>query len=95
MDYTSDSDVSDDTQELVKRGLASVRRKRTTTTLQPERVNEHFSVHNMDNCNIRHPLYQDGVNGATSTHGLNIVVKEVVNGQNRNKNITGCKLSGC
>jgi len=84
MDYTSDSDVSDDTRELVKRGLASVRRKRTTTTLQPERVYEHFSVPNMDNYNIRHPLCQDGVKGATSTHGLNIVDKEVVNGQNHN-----------
>jgi len=84
MDYTSDSDVSDDTRDLVMQGLASVRRKRTTTALQSDRVYERFPVPNMDNYNIRHPLYQEGINGASSTHGLNMVAKESGIGQNRN-----------
>jgi len=75
MDYTSDSDVSDGTRELVRQGLASVRRKRTTIALQPDRVYERFPVPNMDNYNIRHPLCQDWINGAASTHGLNMVEK--------------------
>jgi len=37
MEYTSDSDVSEDTQELVRQGLASVKRKRMTTSLRLER----------------------------------------------------------
>jgi len=76
MEYTSDSDVSDGTQELVRQGFASVRRKWANTALQPDRIYESFPVPNMDNYNIRHPLCQDGINDAASTHGLNMVVKK-------------------
>jgi len=38
----------------------------------------------MDNYNIRYPLCQDRINGAASTHGLNMVGKKIANGQNRN-----------
>jgi len=85
MEYTGDSDVSDDTRELVRQGLAVVKRKRVTMTLRPERLSERFSVSNMDTSQIRHPLCPDGLNGGTSIHGLNIVEREVVNGQNHNK----------
>jgi len=84
MDYTSDSDVSEDTQELVRQGLASVKRKRVTMSLGPERPRERLSVSNMDMSNIRHPLCQEGPNGATSTHGLNIASREIAIGQNHN-----------
>jgi len=84
MDYTSDSDVSDGTKELVRQGLASVRRKRTSTASRPDRVYGRFPVPDTDNYNIGHPLCPDGINGAASIHGLYIVAKKIVNGQNRN-----------
>jgi len=60
MDYTSDSDVSEDTRDLVRQGLASVKRKRVTIASYPERAHERLSVVNMDTSNIRHPLCQEG-----------------------------------
>jgi len=84
MDYTSDSDVSDGTRELVRQGLASVRRKRASAASQPDHVYGRLPVPDTDNYNIRHP---DGINGAASIHGLNILAKEIVNGQNRNISI--------
>jgi len=84
MDYTSDSDVSDGTKELVRQGLASVQRKRTSAASQPDRVYGRFPVPDTDNHNIRYPLSPDEINGAASTHGLSILAKEIVNGQNRN-----------
>jgi len=84
MEYTSDSDVSDDTRELVRQGLATVKRKRVTIALQPERLRERLSVSNMDTSHIRHPLCQDGLIGANSIHGLNPADREIANGQNHN-----------
>jgi len=84
MDYTTDSDVSEDTQELVRQGLASVKRKSVTVPLHPERTRERLSVINMDTSNIRHPLCQESSNGATSTHGLNIEGRKIAKGQNHN-----------
>jgi len=60
MEYTSDSDVNEDTRDLVRQGLASVKRKRVIVALQPERLRERLSVHNMDTSSIRYPLSQDG-----------------------------------
>jgi len=71
MEYTSDSDVSKDTRDLVWQGLASVKRKRVTVALQPEHPHERISVSNMDTSHIRHPLCQDGLIVATSIHGPN------------------------
>jgi len=84
MEYTSDSDVSEDTRDLVRQGLASVKRKRVTIALQPERLRERLSVPNMAISSIRHPLWQDGSIGAISTHGLNPADREFINGQNHN-----------
>jgi len=67
MKYTSDSDVSDGTRDLVRQGLASVKRKRVVVALQPEHPSERLSVSNMDTSHILHPLYQDGLIGAAST----------------------------
>jgi len=85
MDYTSDSDVSEDTQELVRQGLASVKRKRVTMSVRPERPRERLSVSNMDTSNIRHPLCQESTNGVTSTHGFNIASRKIAIEQNHNK----------
>jgi len=54
-DYTSDSDLSDETRELVNRGLASVKRKRRTSTAQLDDARGRFMDSNMDTSNVRHP----------------------------------------
>jgi len=87
MDYTSDSDVSEDTQELVRQGLASVRRKRMITSLRPDRSHERQTVSNMDASSIRHPLYQEGLNGVSSTHGFDIASREIAIERNHNRSI--------
>jgi len=84
MEYTSDFDVSGDTRYLVRQGLATVKRKQVTVALQPERLRERPFVPNMDISHIRHPLCPDGLKGATSTHGLDSVERELANGQNYN-----------
>jgi len=55
MDYTSDSDLSDDTRDLVDRGLASVKRKRRMHTTQPDGVLGRTLDSNMDTFNVQHP----------------------------------------
>jgi len=77
MDYTSDSDVSEDTRDLISQGLASVKRKRLSTASQTMRTSERVSVPNIDITSVRHPLCQESSNGATSTHGLNIAGREI------------------
>jgi len=84
MDYTSDSDVNEDTRELIDQGLASVKRKRLSTVSQTRRTSERISVPNMDITSVRHPLRQDSSTGATSTHGLYIAGREMAIGQNYN-----------
>jgi len=84
MDYTSDSDVSEDTRELVRQGLASVKKRRVTRTSQPERPRERTSVPDMDLSQIRHPLRDERVNGVSSTRGLNLIEVEIVQDQKHN-----------
>jgi len=84
MEYTSDSNLSDDTRELVRQGLASVKRKRVTTALRAERPRERLSVPIMDTSQLRHPFRHDSTNGATSTHGLILTEGETAHGQNHN-----------
>jgi len=84
MDYTSDSDISEDTQELVRQGLASVKGKRMPTSIRPERPHERQTVSNTDTSSIRHPLYQEGLNGVSSTHGVNIANREIAIERNHN-----------
>jgi len=87
MDYNSDSDISDDTRDLVSQGLASVKRKRFSTAALAERIGlrDRAPVPNMDTSNVRSPLRREAVNDDTSTHGLYSTDKEIVNGQNCNK----------
>jgi len=84
MDYISDSDISDDTRDLVSQGLASVKRRRSSTTSQIVHERDRVSVPNMDTSNVRSPLRREAVNDETSTHGLFSARREIVNGQNRN-----------
>jgi len=84
MDYTSDSDISDNTCELVSQGLASVKRKRFSAAAQVERIRDRAPVPNIDTSNIRSPLQREVVNDETSTHGFFSTDREIVNGQNRN-----------
>jgi len=69
MDYTSDSDISENTRDLVSQGLASVP-QRFSTALQPGRIRERVSVPNIDTSNVRSPLQREVANVDTSTHGL-------------------------
>jgi len=87
LDYTSDSDISDDTRELVRQGLATVKRKRKTVASRTERLHERLSIPDIDTSQIRHPLRYEGLIGATSTQGLNMTDREICNGQNYNKSI--------
>jgi len=84
MEYTSDSDLSDDTRELVSRGLASVRRKRRMPTTQSDDVHERFLVSNMDTSSVRHPSRRGVSFGDTSIHGLAVADVETANSQNHN-----------
>jgi len=83
-DYTSDSDLSDGTRDLVDRGLATVRRKRRTTASQPEGVRERFLGPNMDISSIRHPSGRIVPIGDTSTHGQQMAGVETAISQNQN-----------
>jgi len=84
MEYTSDSDLSDDTRDLVKRGLASVKRKRRIVTTQSDDVHDRFLDSNMDTSNVRHPSWRGVSIGDTSTHGLAATGVETANSQNHN-----------
>jgi len=62
MDYTSDSDISEDTRDLVSQGLESVKRKRSSTTSQLAHEHDRVSVPNMDTSHVRSPLRREAVN---------------------------------
>jgi len=83
-EYTSDSDLSDDTRDLVDRGLATVRRKRRITASHSEGVRERFLGSNMDISSIPHPSGRIVSIGDTSTHGQTIAGVEPAISQNQN-----------
>jgi len=84
MEYTSDSDLSDDTRDSVSRGFASVKRKRRMATTQSDGVRERFTDSNMDTSNVRHPSGRGVSIGDTSTHGLAAAGVETAISQNYN-----------
>jgi len=84
MEYTSDSDLSEDTRDSVSQGLASVKRKRKIVSAQSEGVRERFPDSNMDLSSVRHPSWRGVSNGDTSTHGLATTGIETVISQNHN-----------
>jgi len=84
MEYTSDSDLSEDTRDLVSRGLASVKRKQKTTNMQSDGVHERFLDFNMDTSNVRHPSGRGVSIGDTSIQGLAAAGVETATSQNHN-----------
>jgi len=84
MDYTSDSDISEDTRNLVSQGLASFKHRRFSTASQVGQIRECLSIPNMDTSNVRSPLWCEATIGDTSTHGLVSTEGEISNGQNHN-----------
>jgi len=84
MDYTSDSDISEDTRNLVSQGLAGVKRMRLSTASQTGRIRERLSIPNMDTSNVRSPFWREATIGDTLTHGLVSTEGEISNGQNYN-----------
>jgi len=82
--YTSDSDLSEDTRDLVNRGLATVRRKWRIIASQSEGVCERFLDSNMDIPSVRHPSGRVASIGYTLTHGLMTVGVETAISQNQN-----------
>jgi len=84
MEYTSDSDLSEDTQDLVIQGFASVKRKQRIVTAQSDGVRERFPDSNMDISSVRHPSWRGVSIGDTSTHGLATTGIETVISQNHN-----------
>jgi len=94
MEYTSDSDLSEDTRELVNEGLASVKRKRRVTMAQSDGVHERFLDSNMDTSNVCHPSGRGVSIGDTSIHSLAAAGIETANSQNHNiYNIYSIKYS--
>jgi len=83
-EYTSDSDLSDETRYLVSKGLASVKRKRRTSIAQLDERMERYRDSNMDTSNVRHPLGRIALIGDTSTHGLAEAEVETALSQNYN-----------
>jgi len=84
MEYTSDSDLSEGTRDLVSQGLASVKRKWRAIASQQEGVRERLSDSNMDISSVRHPSWREASIGDTSTHGLATTGRETVISQNYN-----------
>jgi len=84
MEYTRDSDLSDDTKDLVRRGLASVKRKRRIVTTQSEDTQNRYLDSNMDTFNVQHPSRHEASIGDASTHGLTTSGLDIVNSQNHN-----------
>jgi len=92
MEYTSDSDVSENTRDLIDQGLASVKRKRLNTTSQTRRTGERISVPNVDIPSVPYPLCQENTTGVTSTHGLDIASRGMAIGQNHNNTLLYCLM---
>jgi len=84
MYYTCDSEVSDDTRELIEQRLASARRRRVTIAPQSDNVRHRASVHDMDISSVQHPSSSHASNGDGSTHGLTPTCRELVGGQSHN-----------
>jgi len=84
MDYTSDSDVSEDTRDLVNQGLASVRRKRTKVVGNSDDVCQPRLVPNTDISSVRHQTWTEDSIGAASARDLNPLMRTINTSQNHN-----------
>jgi len=94
MDSPYDSDMSDDTRELVEQGLAISCRNHSSKAERPSDDRGLAPTRNMDTSSVHYPLTQIVSAGATSTQGLAPACGEIVTGQNRNNNIQIILLLG-
>jgi len=90
-DYTSDSDVSEDTRELIDQGLASVRRKRVKLSARPESISHRRLVPNTDIPSVRHQILLENSIDAASTRDLNQSGRRIDASQNHNNVIPRTK----
>jgi len=85
MEYTSDSDVSDDTRDLISQGLASARRKRSNVRSNLDSVTQRRLVPNTDISSVRHPMWTENIDDAASTRELDTLRGIINTSQNHNK----------
>jgi len=83
-DYTSDSDVSEDTRELVNLGLASARRKRAKLSARAEKLPQWRLVPNTDTSSVRHQMLTENSIDAALTRDLNQSGRIIDISQNHN-----------
>jgi len=84
MESPHDSDMSDDTRELVEQGLAVDRRKHTSRAGYKIDAHDPAPIRDMDTSKVRLPHVLGAISGESSTHGLSLTYEENVGGQNRN-----------
>jgi len=83
-DYTSDSDVSEDTRERVNLGLASAMRKRANLSVRPDTLPQRRLVLNTDISSVRHQMLTENSIDAASTRDLNQSGRIIDISQNHN-----------
>jgi len=83
-EYTSDSDVSDDTRDLVNQGLASARRKRAKLSARTESISHRRLVPNTDIPSVRHQMLLENSIDAALTRDLNQSGRRIDTSQNHN-----------
>jgi len=83
-DYTSDSDVSDDTRELVNQGLASARCKREKVTARSDPSAQRRLVPNTDISSVRHQMLTENSIDAALTRDLKQSGRIIDTSQNHN-----------
>jgi len=87
MDSPYDSDMREDTRELVEQGLVINHRKYSSRAERTSSDRGLAPTRNMDTSSVHYPLTQIVSAGTTSTQGLTPVCRNIVSGQNRN-NVT-------
>jgi len=86
MEYQYDSDISEDTRDLISRGLATDTRKYSDRTELRKSERDFAPARNMNVSHIRLPLAHIVQTEEPSTRGLNMAYGDNVKGQNYNIN---------
>jgi len=84
MESPYDSDMSDDTRDLVEQGLAINRKKYSSRAGYGTGEHGHAPNRDMDISSVRLPSAFDAIPGEPSAHGLNLTGVENVGGQKLN-----------
>jgi len=94
MELQYDSDMSEDTRELVEQGLAISCKKHSNRANQLYGDQGIAPICNSDTTNVYYPLTQIVPAGKTSTHGRIPVCGEIVAGQIRNNGTSQVGFEG-